>query len=68
MYIEFSHWEHVEFLSQMHKYWPLFIDKARELVRSCGDEHHFFVTDLLFGWWDSSIDVEICHNPLFVFQ
>jgi hypothetical protein len=67
VYIQFCHWEHFERLSQVHRYWPLFIDKARELLRSCGDKHHFTVTDLVFGWWDSSIDVEVCHNSLFVF-
>jgi hypothetical protein len=66
VYIEISRREHVELLSQVHRYWPLFIDKARELLRSCGG--NFSVTDLLFGWWDSSIVVEVCHNSLFVFQ
>jgi hypothetical protein len=49
----------------VHKYWPFFIDKARELLRSCDDKHQFSVTDLVFGWWDSSTDVEVCHNSLF---
>jgi hypothetical protein len=32
-----------------HKLWPLFIDKARMIKRSCGEEHKFSISDLLFG-------------------
>ena len=49
VYIEIARWRDPQCVADVYKFWPLFIDKARMIKRSCGEEHKFAISDLLFG-------------------
>lgn len=51
VYIEIrvARWGDSNYVADVHKFWPLFIDKARMIKRLYGEEHKIAISDLLFG-------------------
>lgn len=49
VFIEIGRWRDPQCVVDVHKFWPLLIDKARMIKRTCGEEHKFAISDLLFG-------------------